>query len=339
MQIYKVFLCFFLIASSVIVVTKLSAYSEQRALKHRRFEFNYLATIEIPEGSNSAQLWLPVPKSDGNQQITTLEVKSELPISFLTDKEYGNTVLVITSNNPKPGKFTVEMSFQVMRQENINRLSFAQEAIKKEVKEVKEVVGNDSLMKRWLEPDKLVPISQRIKDLAREVTKNKETDEEKLRAIYYYVANSLKYDKSGTGWGKGDIYFACDEKRGNCTDFHALTIGLCRAVGIAARFAIGFSIPMDKKEGEIIGYHCWAESYIKGKGWIPMDVSEASKNPQLKDYYFGAHDENRVEFSIGRDVALPGIHSEALNFFIYPYAEINQKPTDKIERKITFKSL
>ncbi|KAF0200563.1 MAG: hypothetical protein FD167_5734, partial [bacterium] len=45
------------------------------------------------------------------------------------------------------------------------------------------------------------------------------------------------------------------------------------------------------------------------------------------------------EFSIGRDVPLPGIHSEPVNFFIYPYAEIDQKPTDKIERKVAFKSL
>ena len=25
------------------------------------------------------------------------------------------------------------------------------------------------------------------------------------------------------------------------------------------------------------GYHCWAEFYVKGKGWIPVDASDASK--------------------------------------------------------------
>lgn len=339
MPIYRLYFCLCLIAVMLTIAIRPSANNEQMFVKQRSFEFNYSTSVEVPEGSSSAQLWLPVPKSDANQQITALEVKSQYPISFLMDKEYGNSALVVTSNNPKPGKFTVEMTFQITRQENINRLTSMQKTIKKEVKEVKEVIDDDLLMRRWLEPDKLVPISQRVKDLAIELTKGKDKDEEKLRAIYYYVADNLKYDKSGMGWGRGDIYFACDEKRGNCTDFHALTIGLCRAVGIAARFAIGFSIPTDKGEGQIMGYHCWAESYIKGKGWIPMDVSEASKNPQLKDYYFGAHDENRVEFSIGRDIALPGIHSEPLNFFIYPYAEINQKPTDKVERKFTFKSL
>ncbi|MBI4854472.1 MAG: transglutaminase domain-containing protein [Acidobacteria bacterium] len=336
MQIYKLFLYLFLVVS-LVGVTKLQASSEETLvspIKQRKFEFTYSATVQIPEGSTSAKLWLPVPKSDINQQITNVQVKSEQPVSFLTDAEYGNSVLVATSNNPKAGTFTVEMAFQITRQENINRLALDGKTIQKTFTTLP-----DPLMPRWLQPDKLVPISQRIKDLATEITKDKLTDEEKLTAIYYYAANNLKYDKSGSGWGRGDIYFACDEKRGNCTDFHALIIGLCRAVGIPARFAIGFSVPNDKAEGQIAGYHCWAEGYIKGKGWIPMDASEASKNPQLKDYFFGAHDENRVEFSIGRDVALPGIHSEPLNFFIYPYAEIDQKPTDKVERKFAFKNL
>lgn len=334
MQIYKVFLYFFLVVS-LVGVTKLQASSEQTQIKQRKFEFTYSATVQVPDGSTSAKVWLPVPKSDNNQQITGVQIKSEQPVSFLTDGEYGNSVLVATSNNPKAGAFTVEMSFQVTRQENVNRLALAEKSIKAE----KGSAGIDPLMPRWLQPDKLVPVSQRIKDLAIEVTKDKQTDEEKLAAIYYYAANNLKYDKTGTGWGRGDIYFACDEKRGNCTDFHALIIGLCRATNIPARFAIGFSVPNDKPEGQIAGYHCWAEAYIKGKGWIPMDASEASKNPQQKDYFFGAHDENRVEFSIGRDIPLPGIHSEPLNFFIYPYAEIDQKTTDKVERKFSFKSL
>lgn len=43
----------------------------------------------------------------------------------------------------------------------------------------------------------------------------------------------------------------------------------------------------------------WAEVYLKGIGWVPIDASEAAKNPEKREYFFGAHDENRVEFSIG----------------------------------------
>jgi transglutaminase-like putative cysteine protease len=336
MQAYKIFFYLFLIAS-LIAVTKLQANTnEQVSVKQRKFQFNYSATVDVPEGSHQAKLWLPLPQSDNNQQVTNVQIKSQQPISFLTDGEYNNSVLVVTSNNPKAGPLTVEMSFQITRQENINRLFLTEKTDPR--KDLAKLSG-DPLMPRWLQPDKLVPISQRIKDLALEVTKDKKTDSEKLRAIYDYAVTNLKYDKSGTGWGKGDIYFACDEKRGNCTDFHALVIGLCRALNIPARFAIGFSVPADKAEGQIAGYHCWAEVFIKEVGWIPIDASEASKNPQMKEYFFGAHDENRVEFTKGRDVPLPGIHSEPLNFFIYPYAEVDQKPTDKIEKKFSFSNL
>ena len=56
--------------------------------------------------------------------------------------------------------------------------------------------------------------------------------------------------------------------------YHAYFIALTRAVGIPARFAIGVTIPADKSEGTIEGYHCWAEFFADGR-WIPVDISEA----------------------------------------------------------------
>jgi transglutaminase-like putative cysteine protease len=46
-----------------------------------------------------------------------------------------------------------------------------------------------------------------------------------------------------------------------------------------------------------VGIHCWAEFYAQGIGWVPVDTSEAAKNPAKREYFFGAHDENRIEFS------------------------------------------
>ena len=44
------------------------------------------------------------------------------------------------------------------------------------------------------------------------------------------MLRSMRYDKTGTGWGHGDVLYACDAKKGNCTDFHSLFI----AMGIGA---------------------------------------------------------------------------------------------------------
>jgi hypothetical protein len=60
---------------------------------------------------------------------------------------------------------------------------------------------------------------------------------------------------------------------------------------------------------------------------VPVDASEAAKDPSRREYFFGAHDENRVEFSKGRDVILaPREKGDPLNYFIYPYAEIDGQP-------------
>ena len=193
---------------------------------------------------------------------------------------------------------------------------------------------------RYLAAEPLVPLDGAIRALAEEATRGLTTDDARARAIYEKVTGLMKYDKSGTGWGRGDALFACDAKRGNCTDFHALIIGMCRSVGIPARFAIGLPLPAARGAGEIPGYHCWAELHVEGRGWVPVDASEAAKRPEKRDYFFGHHDEDRLEFSRGRHLTLvPAQHGDKLNFFVYPYAEVDGKSHQAIDRKLAFKDL
>ena len=78
--------------------------------------------------------------------------------------------------------------------------------------------------------------------------------------------------------------------------------------------------------GSTAGF-CWAWFKPEGKGWMPVDISEANKNPKMGDYYFGNLTENRVGFSVGRDLILvPKQDGPPLNFFIYPYVEVAGKP-------------
>ena len=77
----------------------------------------------------------------------------------------------------------------------------------------------------------------------------------------------------------------------------------------------------------------------KDKGWVPVDISEANKHPDLKAYYFGNLTEDRIAFSTGRDLELvPKQDGEPLNFFVYPYVEVDGKPypQDKVVRKFSF---
>src|SRR5215470_5503709 len=86
-----------------------------------------------------------------------------------------------------------------------------------------------------LQPDALVPITGLPAELAVKVTAGKTQTLDKARAIYDYVFTTMGYDKTGTGWGRGDVLYACDAKKGNCTDFHSLFIAMSRSQGIPAR--------------------------------------------------------------------------------------------------------
>ncbi|RIV24111.1 transglutaminase domain-containing protein [Fibrisoma montanum] len=301
--------------------------------RERSVAVTYTTVVkDIPAGTKTMQLWVPIPRNSPYQQITDLVITSPYPYEIDTGR-FGNRMLHLTLKNPEPTIFTVDVRFNALRKEHIQERLYTQNATGP--------MPTDPDMGRWLQPDRLVPIDGNIKRWSREIIDSvgAKTDLEKARAIYNHVISTVKYDKTGTGWGRGDIYYACDTRRGNCTDFHAMFIGYARAAGIPARFAIGVSLPTDRPSGEIGGYHCWAECYLTGIGWVPIDASEAAKNPAKRGYYFGAHDENRIEFTMGRDLSLYPGQKEPLNYFIYPYAEADGKPMPIEEKHIQYRDL
>ena len=314
------------------------AYRNQKppALVERRFEFTYVARVpELPRQAKTLRLWIPLPRADEYQSVSDLSFDSPLPLSRHREPEYGNEYLYLEADRSTLGTpFEVRLRFSALRREHRVELSNLWTRVAAAGN------GDPRLLARFLARDRLVPIDGLIARLAEQTIRGRETPLEKARAVYDYVISTMRYDKSGTGWGRGDALYACDVRRGNCTDFHALFIGMMRAAGIPARFEIGFSLPPERAAGEIGGYHCWAEFYLEPYGWIPVDASEAWKHPEKRDYFFGAHDADRVLFTLGRDIRLnPTPAGEPLNYFIYPYAEVDGKELKGIESHFTFRDL
>ncbi|MGV3720601.1 MAG: transglutaminase domain-containing protein, partial [Actinomycetota bacterium] len=64
----------------------------------------------------------------------------------------------------------------------------------------------------------------------------------------------------------------------------------------------------------------------------------AARDVAKKDYYFGRHDEHRIELSRGRNLTLtPRQQGVPLNFFVYPYAEVDGKEHDGVTGKFAFR--
>ncbi len=298
----------------------------------RKFEFTYDVVIKnIPSGAGRVKVWIPLASSDANQDVAIKKISSPVSTRKTRESEYGDQMLY--AEIPSPGSKSVEfvIEYEVTRKEyskgNYQALLHYNRA------------SDDPPAKvaRFLEADRLVPIDGKMKEMADEITQGKAGPIDKAYALYDYVFHTLRYDKSGTGWGRGDALWACDSKHGNCTDFHSLFIAMTRAEKIPARFEIGFPLPATSHAGEIPGYHCWAEFYVQGAGWIPVDISEAWKDPARHDFFFGSLDVNRVRFTIGHDVTLfPKQAGPSLNYFVYPYVEVDGKPLSDLGMKYSF---
>ena len=103
----------------------------------------------------------------------------------------------------------------------------------------------------------------KIRDLARDTTKDKETAWEKVEAIYDCARSKVKYQN---GPLKGALQ-ALKDGTGDCEEITSLIIAMCRAINVPARTVW-------------VPGHCYPEFYLQdGEGnghWFPC---QAAGNP------------------------------------------------------------
>jgi transglutaminase-like putative cysteine protease len=327
------------LAASALLVQDAKAV-DPRA--HRSFRFVYSAALaEVPGDATSVRLWIPVPLDTPDQRIEnlTFQVSSLGPEGktggTITGRKpaelqdgsqggvrwsfrdvqggFGRSVCVETAGRP----IELELGFDVTRYETRG----GGRATPEELVELRQA-------------DKLIPLDGKVAAMAASL-KTPADPAAIARALYDHTLERMKYDKPESGgWGRGDAEWACDARFGNCTDFHSYFMGLARTKGLAARFEMGFPIPGGtEKEARVGGYHCWAYVWLEGQGWKPVDISEADKDPTRADYFFGTLDADRVTMTGGRDLALSPAPAEGtLNFFVYPYAEVDGKKVDNVTK-------
>ncbi len=303
--------------------------------KVRKFTFHYRFRVKGLKPSNEAKdnlvrVWLPCPSNSDCQEIARLAATAPGEISEHRESRYGNRILFFQTRIPETGDFIVDVPYEVVRREVLTGpLRFTVTSEEK---------LDDAHRALFLQADKLVPTTGKPLNLLA----GSRLPEDKLnlaRRLYDLVDDHVAYKKEGTLWGRGDSNWVCDSRYGNCTDFHSLFMSLARSQGLPTRFEIGFSVPTDRTQGPIAGYHCWAWFYLDDRGWIPVDISEADQHPEMKDYYFGNLTADRMTFSVGRDLKLvPQAAQPPLNYFIYPHIEVGGAalPSENVEIQWAF---
>lgn len=287
----------------------------------------------------ATQLWIPYPTSNKYQKITNVSVDgNQSSQGVYTDSTFQTPMLHVRWNSWIQNR-KVTFSFGVERQE-VNRRDFPE----------KEAPWSPADYALYLAPTRLGPVDGEVKQLAEKITRGQTTVAGKAKAIYDWTCEHTYRDPNTRGCGFGDVYRLLKEPGGKCADISSIFVALARAAGVPAREIFG--IRQGKKPVEDISkwQHCWAEFYLPGYGWVPVDPADVRKmmlkqdltlrdvqTTQYRNYYWGGIDPYRIKLSEGRDLALnPRQYGQPINYLMYPFAQIGQNTLDWLDPE-TFK--
>lgn len=303
----------------------------------------YNLTISVPVSFGEPTLISPTPKSqtanygkifltfDKSQLLTSgvsasfgnfqlfnfdlayhLENKNLVPIvtniTLPPDTEYQD--VVFQRLEPKPINVTVDEDGNYLAWYRLNRnqkldIKLIGSSKLYTYSKVKNPVLNSSLVKKYTETQKYwEKDNPQIKSrLAKILGDSPKEDQEKVRLIYRYVVDNLKYDPSRL---KSDI-----ERMGAvtalnnpdsavCMEFTDLFIALTRAAGIPARELDGFAYTSNTTlrpaalSKDVL--HSWPEYWDNKKGWVMVDPTWENTTGGVD--YFNKLDLNHFVFAI-----------------------------------------
>ncbi|MDO8508438.1 MAG: transglutaminase-like domain-containing protein [Nanoarchaeota archaeon] len=255
------------------------------------------------ENSNKFFSWFSRIKEWDNQK--NVKAKYSIRPKKYERDENGNMIDLFdfSENLGKESKLKIDFEFDsfetILEMDSVN---------------IKPYNKNLKLYKKYTKSEKYLEQTNEIKKLASKIIGTEKNYFMQARRIFDWILDNISYKYPPE---KRGVIPTLKKRCGDCGEFNHLFITLCRSLGIPARAILGmWAVPKIKD-----GYHAWAEFYLEGIGWIPVDSSIAEglknkndkgfikfmkkvKNPMNPNYYFGNLDRNRIIFSKGENIPL-----------------------------------
>lgn len=120
---------------------------------------------------------------------------------------------------------------------------------------------------------------------AAELSAGASTDVEKLKLIYNYMIQNIKYDfdkaaKVTSGYVP-NVDTVLTTQKGICFDYSSLMAAMLRSQGIPSKVVVG-------SVDTLAVTHAWNEVYLKGTGWITIKIEVSNTGWKLMDPTLGA---------------------------------------------------
>ncbi|PYX89036.1 MAG: hypothetical protein DMG68_06410, partial [Acidobacteria bacterium] len=154
-----------ILISFLLLPLSLAAHAQ----KERHFTFHYSFTVKNVSQGKLLRVWIPLAHSDASQDIRITDQQSDLALKRTQETEYGNWMLYAEAAKAEKSEYHFSVDYDVVRREHVVL--------------VHGKAANDSgtddktrlQLARFLQPDKLVPITGLPAQLAADRTKGATT--------------------------------------------------------------------------------------------------------------------------------------------------------------------
>jgi transglutaminase-like putative cysteine protease len=223
------------------------------------------------------------------QKNVKIEVVSPTPTRKGTDPTFGNGIYYwLVKNAPRPGsskQFKIQFTFTAY--ETLTEVN---------PDTIRPYNKSAALYKLYTRPEKYIESSDpAIVNKANEIAGDVTNPYILARRFYDYVIENVTYKEAGKPGSGAKAMLTY--RQGDCGDYSSLFVALARAKGIPARHVVGYWAVSG-----IDQVHVWAEFYLEGVGWIPVDATVGQV--RNRDYYFGNMDNQRVILNKGLNFPL-----------------------------------
>lgn len=296
---------------------------EEPQLREFHAEVAFRVRIPNPIGSKYLSLWVPYPISDDDQQIENIKSEGDYQSQGVyREPEFGNMVLYLRWLQEE-GDAELDFSFEVKRREQrVLDFSAATDT------------PAPALVAPFLKQDPALTLT--LADALQALSVSGRSPLDRARAVYDYIIEHFERDPKIVGCGTGNVARFLDARKGKCADFSSTFVALARAALVPAREVYGLRLSAEPRADISDDYHCWAEFYLSGIGWVPVDPSDVVKFAQSqalplddpavnerREYYFGSVDERRLRLGTGSEIRLAPVQLlKPLAYFMCPYLEV-----------------
>lgn len=258
----------------------------------KKFLVSAEANISNIEGESKNTMFLRVPLPEKENAQTDLKLISIIPAPLA--KNYKGASVHQFDN------LTYESKIKIRQEYSLNRFAVFS-AINPEKIRLNSI-NNRKLYNAYTVATPLIPSNdEEIKNKAAQIVKNEKNPYIKAKKIYDFMLQDIRISENETNNIGKPLASVFKEKEATPYDASLLFCALARAAGVPSEPIAGIAVDKD----QVSKPHWWAEFYVEGFGWVPVDIgmaksvpfSTVNENPEI--WYFGNIDSLRISFSKG----------------------------------------